>query len=44
VTFRRPGDGLLARIAYEEVRLNPSGLSFGLGVPADVPRQTLQSR
>jgi hypothetical protein len=44
VTFRRPSDDLLARIAYREVQLNPSGLSFGLGVPSGVPRKPLQSR
>ena len=44
VTFRRPSDDLLARIAYKELRLNPSGLSYGLGVSSSVPRQPLQSR
>lgn len=44
VTFRRPSEDLLARIAYEDVRLNPAGLSYGLGVPSGVPRKPLQSR
>ena len=44
VVFRRPSDDLRARISYDEIRLNPSGLSFGLGVPAGVPRKPLQSR
>ncbi|MFB6247513.1 MAG: DUF4292 domain-containing protein [Salinibacter sp.] len=44
VTFRRPSDNLLARINYKKVRLNPSGLSYELGVPSGVPRTPLRSR
>lgn len=44
VIFRQPSDDLRARIVYEELRLNPTGLSYGLGVPSGVPRQPLQSR
>lgn len=44
VTFRRPSDDVSAMINYKKIRLNPSGLSFGLNVPSDVPRKPLQSR
>jgi len=44
VTFQRPDDNQTATITYKEIRLNPSGLSFGLGVPAEIPRQPIQSR
>lgn len=39
VVFRRPAEDLMARIDYETIQLNPSNLSFGLGVPANVPRR-----
>lgn len=44
VTFRRPSDDLRARIEYKRIQLNPTGLSFGLGVPASAPRKPLQAR
>jgi len=44
VTFQRPDDDQTATISYEEIRLNPSGLSFGLDVPSEIPRRPIQSR
>ena len=44
VVFRRPADNLMARIKYENIRLNPSGLSFDLGVPSNMPRQPIGGR
>jgi len=44
VTFQRPADDQSAAITYKEFRLNPSGLSFALGVPSEIPRKPLQSR
>jgi len=42
VTFRRPPDALSAELNYNEIQLNPSGLSFELDVPRSVPRSPLQ--
>ena len=44
VVFRRPAENLMAQINYENIRLNPSGLSFELGVPANMPRTPLGRR
>lgn len=44
VTFRRPLEHLMARINYEAIRLNPSGLSFDLDVPRDLPRKSFRGR
>jgi hypothetical protein len=44
VIFRRPPENLMARIDYDTIRLNPSDLSFGLGVPSSVPRRPLRGR
>jgi len=44
VVFERPADDLMARIQYENIRLNPSGLSFKLGAPKDLPRQSFSGR
>jgi hypothetical protein len=44
VVFRRPADNLMAQIEYENIRLNPSGLSFDLGVPSSLPRRPLRGR
>ena len=44
VVFRRPADNLMARIKYENIRLNPSGLSFELGVPSNMPRRPIGGR
>lgn len=44
VTFRRPADDVSATISYAEIALNPSGLSYELGVPSNVPREPLRSR
>ena len=44
VTFRRPPDDLTASLTYQSIDLNPSGLSFSLGVPASVPRTPLRGR
>lgn len=42
IVFRRPVDGLSAVMTYRDVRLNPSGLSFDLDVPPQVPRRPFQ--
>ena len=42
VIFQRPSDDLKARIDYKQIQLNPSGLSFDLGVPRNVPRKPLR--
>lgn len=42
ISFQRPADDLLARLNYEEIRLNPADLSFPFDVPADVPRRSLR--
>ena len=39
ILFQQPADGLRAVITYKEMTLNPSGLSFSLDVPAQVPRR-----
>jgi hypothetical protein len=44
VIFRRPPDDLMARIEYERIRLNPTTLSFDLGVPANMPRTPIRGR
>ncbi len=44
VMFHRPQDDLLARINYETIHLNPSDLSFDLGVPRDQPRKPIVGR
>ena len=44
VVFRRPSDNLMARIKYENIRLNPSDLSFELGVPSSMPRRPIGGR
>lgn len=44
VTFRRPVDDALARLDYRSIALNPSGLSYDLGVPSNVPRTPIRSR
>jgi hypothetical protein len=44
VVFQRPDEDLMARIEYDEIELNPSGLSFDLGVPSTVPRKPLRGR
>lgn len=44
VTFQRPADNQSAIITYKEIRLNPSRLSFELGVPAEIPRRPIPSR
>lgn len=42
VLFRRPADDMMAQIRYREVDLNPSGLTFKLGVPPAVPQRPFQ--
>lgn len=42
VIFRRPADNLMAMIRYRDMNLNPTGLSFELGVPSSVPRKPLR--
>ena len=44
VVFRRPSENLMARIEYEDIRLNPSRLSFDLGAPKSLPRKPLGGR
>jgi hypothetical protein len=44
VVFRRPPDNMMAQINYENIRLNPSGLSFELGVPSSMPRKPIGAR
>lgn len=44
VVFRRPADDLMAQINYENIRLNPPGLSFDLGVPSNLPRTPIGGR
>lgn len=44
VVFRRPPKNLMAKIDYETIQLNPSGLSFGLGVPSNVPQRPFSER
>jgi hypothetical protein len=44
IVFRRPIDDLMAQLNYENVRLNPSGLSFDLGVPSNLPRTSFGGR
>jgi outer membrane lipoprotein-sorting protein len=43
VRFRRPSEKLAARLDYKAITLNPSGLSYELGVPDGVPRKPLRS-
>ncbi|MCS3860442.1 outer membrane lipoprotein-sorting protein [Salinibacter ruber] len=40
--FQQPSDDLRAVVNYEEMTLNPSGLSFSLDVPEQVPRRRFQ--
>ena len=40
--FQQPSDDLRAVVNYEEMTLNPSGLSFSLNVPEQVPRRRFQ--
>jgi hypothetical protein len=42
IIFRRPADNLMAMIRYRDMNLNPTGLSFELGVPSSVPRKPLR--
>ncbi len=44
VVFRRPQENLRARIDYDTITLNPSDLSFGLGVSPNVPRRPIGGR
>lgn len=44
VVFRRPPENLMARIDYENIRLNPSDLSIEFGVPEAVPRKPFGGR
>jgi hypothetical protein len=44
VVFRRPDEKMMARIEYESIRLNPSGLSFDLGAPKGLSRKPLGGR
>ena len=44
VTFRRPVDNASAQLDYRSIALNPSGLSYDLGVPSTVPRKPIRSR
>jgi len=44
VTFQRPAEDQSAAITYRQLRLNPSGLSFALGVPDQIPRRPIPSR
>ena len=44
VTFQRPVDDQSATIRYRELHLNPSGLSFDLGVPPEIPRRPIRAR
>jgi hypothetical protein len=44
VVFKRPADDLMAQINYQNIRLNPSGLSFDLGVPSSLPRTPIGGR
>ncbi len=44
VTFRRPEDDVRATFTYREIDLNPSGLSYELGVPSNTPREPLRTR
>jgi hypothetical protein len=39
VAFKRPSANLQATVAYKSMSLNPSGLSFELDVPPQVPRR-----
>ncbi|WP_103027848.1 DUF4292 domain-containing protein [Salinibacter altiplanensis] len=40
--FQQPSDDLRALVNYEDMTLNPSGLSFSLDVPEEVPRRRFQ--
>lgn len=42
VIFKRPQENLRAQIDYKQIQLNPSRLSFTLGVPSNVPRRPLR--
>jgi len=42
VIFRRPPDNLMAMIRYRDMNLNPTELSFNLGVSSSVPRKPLR--
>jgi outer membrane biogenesis lipoprotein LolB len=44
VTFQRPDADQTATITYRQIRLNPTGISFELGVPSEVPRKPIRSR
>jgi hypothetical protein len=44
VVFQRPSEDLMARIQYENLRLNPSGLSFDLEAPSNLPRRSFGGR
>lgn len=44
VVFRRPPDEVKATFTYKDITLNPSGLSYELGVPSSVPRKPLRTR
>lgn len=39
VIFERPNSNLRAMVRYQEMTLNPTDLSFALGVPSQVPRR-----
>lgn len=42
VVFSRPEENLKATIDYNQIQLNPSGLSYNLGVPSNVPQKPLR--
>ena len=44
VTFRRPVDDASARLDYRSIALNPTGLSYDLGISSTVPRKPIRSR
>lgn len=44
VTFRRPEENVTATFNYQQIDLNPSGLSYELGIPSKVPREPLRTR
>jgi len=44
VTFRRPVDDASAHLDYRSIALNPTGLSYDLEIPSNVPRKPIRSR
>lgn len=44
ILFERPTENLLARIRYENIRLNPSGLSFELDAPPGLSPRPIPGR